>query len=73
MTQPLPGSPADRAGIAAGDIILFVEDQRVESGAALRRAISAREPGEDITLELRDSLGQPKRVTVTLVQLLERR
>ena len=73
VTQPLPGSPADRAGIAAGDIILFVEDQRVESGAALRRAISAREPGEDITLELRDSLGQPKRVTVTLVQLLERR
>ena len=41
------GSPADEAGLEPGDVIERVEGERVSSGAELREALAAVEPGDD--------------------------
>lgn len=59
-----PNSPADRAGLRAGDTIVRVNDDEVRSPEDLNRLIGARRPGEQVELTLggqaRDS------ITVTL-------
>ncbi|HWD08937.1 MAG TPA: trypsin-like peptidase domain-containing protein [Actinomycetota bacterium] len=46
----VPGSPAGRAGIEPGDIIVGVNDQAVGNGGDLGDLISAIAPGKKITL-----------------------
>ncbi len=60
-------SPAARAGIRPGDIILEVEGQPVQSVGDLQRKIRAHEPGDRVTLAVvkRDSK-QRERVNLTL-------
>ncbi len=49
------GSPAEKAGLKRGDVILENNGRRVESVAALRNSISLTKPGETVTLTvLRD-------------------
>jgi hypothetical protein len=60
-----PGSPADRAGLAAGDVLLRIGRRRVGSPDAVRDAIRARRPGDAVALHfLRD--GQPRRAKAQL-------
>ncbi len=49
----LPGSPAERAGLAEGDRITAVDGAPVTSGAELRAAIEAVAEGEAYTLTVR--------------------
>ncbi|MDP1835342.1 MAG: Do family serine endopeptidase [Chlamydiales bacterium] len=46
------GSPADKAGLKRGDIILEHDGRRVESVASLRNAISLSKPGQTVNLKL---------------------
>jgi serine protease Do len=62
------GSPADRAGLRAYDVILEVEGRDIEGNEALIRDISARQPGTVARLEvMRDT----RRMTLP-VKLAER-
>jgi serine protease Do len=46
------GSPAEKAGIKAGDIILSVDGRPVESDVSLPAMISASRPGSNVELEV---------------------
>ncbi len=56
------GSSADQAGLKAGDIILKINDQMIESTqnnpSPLRRALLTYKPGDNITLTVLKSAGQ---------------
>ncbi|MEO1600881.1 MAG: Do family serine endopeptidase [Pseudomonadota bacterium] len=45
-----PGTPADAAGIAAGDVIVAVNGETVEGSADLRQRIGLRRPGEEVEI-----------------------
>lgn len=48
----LPDTPAEAAGLRAGDVIVAVDDQQVEDADAAVAAIGTREPGDEVTLTL---------------------
>jgi serine protease Do len=61
-------SPAEKAGLEVGDVIVTADNQRVESSSRLRLLISSRKPGSNIPLEiLRD--GERITLTATLDEL----
>jgi Zn-dependent M28 family amino/carboxypeptidase len=58
------GSPADRAGLRAGDIIVGFDDQEIADIYAMTEALRARKPGDRVRIRvLRDG----KEITVTAV------
>ena len=62
-----PGGAADRAGLREGDLIVKIDDRRVDSGVALIAAIRSRAVGETVTLTVTDTDGTGERtVDVTL-------
>ncbi|MCL2167104.1 MAG: trypsin-like peptidase domain-containing protein [Clostridiales bacterium] len=60
-----PGSAADKAGMAAGDIILAAKGTAVESVEGLKEIINNLSPGDELALELRRG-EQEMRLTLTL-------
>jgi putative serine protease PepD len=50
----VPGSPAEEAGIVAGDLVLRFDDQRIATGTDLQAAVGSRAPGETVRVELGD-------------------
>ncbi len=63
----VPGSPADKAGIKEGDIILEVDSKKLTSKASLASVIRQHKVGDSLTLKML-SQGQEKTVTVTLAE-----
>ena len=61
-----PQSPADEAGIAAGDIITSVDGRSVSSASDLRSAIQAHKVGDHVRVGWTDSEGQSHTATVQL-------
>ena len=62
------GSPAEKAGIKSGDVILAVEGQQVPHSSDLPRMIATHAPGSQVKLRyLRDK--QEREATVTLAPL----
>jgi len=49
-----PGSPAEKAGIKAGDLVLRFGGQRILSGEGLQAAVRSRTPGETVEVEMSD-------------------
>lgn len=47
-----PGSPADEAGLARGDVITMLGDIAVETAAALTQAVFDNDPGDTLDLEV---------------------
>jgi putative serine protease PepD len=43
------GSPAEAAGLRAGDLVVMLDGERVEDGIALIVAIRAHAPGDTVT------------------------
>jgi putative serine protease PepD len=50
ITQVAGGSPADDAGLAAGDVVTAIDGTPVESSADLVTAVSEKQPGDTVTL-----------------------
>lgn len=65
VSEILPGTPAERAGLKAGDVVTEVEGERVEDGRALVVAIRTHQPGEKVEFTIERD-GQQRTVTITL-------
>jgi S1-C subfamily serine protease len=61
----VPGSPADRAGIREGDIIVKVNDQAIDGDHPLDATLSEYAPGDTVKIELLRG-GQSTTVELTL-------
>jgi serine protease Do len=48
-----PGSPAERAGLKQGDVIIAFNGRPVEDSNSLRNQIASTQPGTDVTLTVR--------------------
>jgi serine protease Do len=66
-----PGSPAERAGVLKGDVIVAVADQPVSGPSDLTRRISMTSPGTRVPITVIRDRGQ-KSLTVELGRLPER-
>jgi S1-C subfamily serine protease len=66
ITEVTPDSPADASGLQAGDQILSVDGQDVGLESGLGDLISAYEPGDQVSLEVKSADGETRQVTVTL-------
>ncbi len=65
ISQIEDGTPAHRAGLRTGDVILGFDGERVEDSAMLSRLVAAKKPGDRVQLEfLRD--GKRQRIDVAL-------
>jgi putative serine protease PepD len=65
VTSVVSGSPADRAGLKAGDVITAIDGNSVTSADDLTAQVGSHKPSDSITVTVtRD--GASKKVTVTL-------
>jgi serine protease Do len=63
-----PGSPADKAGLKAGDVILTYNGQEIDDANKLPRLVGATRPGQSATLRIwRD--GKAEEVKFTAAEL----
>jgi putative serine protease PepD len=65
IVRVVPGAPADAAGVREGDVVVSAGGTAVSNGDDLRRAVNARQPGDELRLELRRN-GDTTTVTVEL-------
>lgn len=68
VTMVEPGSPSEKAGLEAGDLILRVDGRTVEKAEDLRRMIGNTKPGSTVKLTLLRR-GSEKQVTVSVAEL----
>jgi len=61
------GTPAERAGIKAGDVIVAVDGKKIVSAAALGGVIRQHKPGDEVEIEL-DRKGESVTVRATLTE-----
>ena len=62
----LPGSPAQGAGLAAGDVITSVAGQPVSSPDVLQAVLGQSHPGDRVTISWTDQPGQTQSASITL-------
>jgi serine protease Do len=67
ISSVAPGSPAEKAGLGAGDIITAVDDESIEEPVDLPNVISEKEPGETVTVGL-VSRGKAERKDIELAE-----
>ena len=72
LTNIESGTPADRAGLQAGDVVTAVNGEPVADSNSLRLRISRTAPGTAVKLTVQRAEG-PKEVTVTLGQCRTRK
>ena len=68
VAEPQSGSPADKAGIKAGDVIVSVNGEAVNDARTLARRISALAPGTSVKLGVVRN-GREEALTLTLGEL----
>ena len=66
------GSPAEKAGVEATDIILSFDGRAVESSSDLPRIVGGTRPGSQVPLEVWRK-GQTRKLAVTVAELVEDR
>ncbi|WP_216209842.1 S1C family serine protease [Amycolatopsis aidingensis] len=55
LAEITPGSPAEKAGLKAGDVITKMGDRAIEDANTLVAAVRTRAPGEKVTFTLADN------------------
>jgi S1-C subfamily serine protease len=68
VVDVVPGSPAEDAGLAAGDVIIAVDGTAVTSAAALGDLIAARHPGDTVRITWTGSSGATLAADVELAE-----
>jgi serine protease Do len=68
LTNIEPGTPAEKAGLQAGDVVTAVNGEPITDSNSLRLRISRSAPGSPVRLTVQRAEG-PKEITVTLAQL----
>jgi S1-C subfamily serine protease len=63
----LPGTPAQSAGITAGDVITAVDGVNVTSKQSLTNTMRSHRPGESVPVTWVDTSGQRHTANVTLI------
>jgi Do/DeqQ family serine protease len=67
VTQVLPGSAADKAGIRSGDVIVGIDGKKVSDGGVLRNAVGLLRAGTKVSLKLiRDGREKTIKATIAL-------
>jgi serine protease Do len=65
--QVVPDSPAAKAGIKEGDLILEIDGQPIPNEAALFQAMYAASPGQQVEVSIRTEAGQSRMLTMELI------
>ncbi len=68
VRQVVPGTPADKAGVQPGDVVLAVDGRAVDSAADLRRVLGVLRPGTAVALQL-NRRGRPMEIRATLAEV----
>ncbi len=68
VRQVIPGTPADKAGIQPGDVVVQVNGKAVEGAVDLRRTLGALKPGVAVTLQI-NRRGKVLEVTPNLSEM----
>ncbi|HLS28911.1 MAG TPA: DegQ family serine endoprotease [Opitutales bacterium] len=68
ISAVLPGTPAEKAGLQPGDVVVKVDDREIRDHIALRLIISQMRPGTTHTIEYYRN-GELQSVEVTLARL----
>jgi serine protease Do len=68
VAEPQPGSPADKAGIKAGDVITAVNGEKIQNARELARRISSLAPGTSVKLSVLQK-GSEKTIDLKLGEL----
>jgi S1-C subfamily serine protease len=66
IEQALPGTPAERAGITGGDVIIAAGGHMVTSPSGLQSALERFHPGDHVSISWTDQLGQNHTATLVL-------
>lgn len=66
ITGVLPRTPAQAAGLVAGDVVTAVSGSTISSAAGLRAALAADRPGQGISMTWVDASGSSHTANVTL-------
>jgi serine protease Do len=68
VSEPQPGSPAAKAGVKAGDVILSIDGTSIKDSRELAQRIGTMSPGSPVRLNvIRD--GSQQTINVTLAQM----
>ncbi len=70
VRQVVQGTPADKAGVQPGDVVLTINGRAVDGAVDLRRTLGALKPGTSVTLQL-NRQGKPLTVTANLSELTD--
>ena len=62
----VPGLPADRAGLAQGDVITSADGHQISSPSALQAALEPHHPGDSVRIGRTDQFGQTHSATLVL-------
>jgi serine protease Do len=66
ISSVIPGTPAQKAGLKAGDIITSIDGQPIKNGDDLVNVITAKKPGTSVTVGFLDN-GQHKTADVGII------
>jgi S1-C subfamily serine protease len=66
ITEVITGSPAATAGLKAGDLVVAIDGVAIAAKDDLSKAVAAKRPGDALSLELLNSDGSRRTVSVTL-------
>ncbi len=65
VSEVTPGSPAEKAGLESGDVIVALNDKEIADGQRLRFSVAAIRPGTEVQMRvLRD--GEEKTLSLTV-------
>jgi serine protease DegS len=67
VTEVLPNSPAERAGLRPGDILTHIDDESVGNGRRGMDKSAATSPGSRVTLSIRRN-GEPMELTTVIAE-----